>query len=616
MTRPVATLLVVLAAVALVASVAGPGAAAAGTAQVNNSTETPTATETATASPTPTPTATETPTPSSSPSSSSDYTLGELRNPGRQLDNAPSSVRLDQDAGLLMWLHYVPAGTLSEGYSRQAARFTTRSTVVKQNRVWLRSNLVNVPESATNMTATVVAYRVASDQNGTQYATNVSVTKQQVSLRPGFSRSEIRLPKVNGEAKRVTIWLDTEEGSRVATWQFRHRSAATTKAMPLPDSAGMGALVGWGFANIGLPTLAGALGGLLIGFAMIKRARKGPGVTGVAWVFVAMPFGVLVLAMLYFNLIELFVTNPLLLALPSLGLVTVVTILYSPGSNVEKGLLLRPNLSEVTAPSGDEGRDFDVARDEVVSLVDTPDGGKAIVKDGWLAFFARIYGGLAVIENWHEARALTRMPNSTHDWLHIVSTESGEHHTERLYGYERPGLTVSLPSSWRGIVWRALITLSAGLIGWGLYPGSSVTLGLLTGGAVGLLLVLDGTPGWAYIPWGTKHHRTAYATAQKLAQEMDAADSAAESEKKRMQQAAKIERRAREKMGDYEGAYLSEMFGTGDNLSEVVDEDQESTASEEVIAAYESGEIDGEQAAEMLAARRNGASETAREGEQ
>jgi len=592
--RPAIALLVVLVALAGVAPIAAPAAATAGPAQANNSTATPVNNSTATA--------TEAP----PADSSSEYTLAELREPGRQLDNAPSSVRLDRDAGLLMWLHYVPAGTLSSGYSRSAARFTSKSTVVKQNRVWLRSNLVNVPDSADNMTATVVAYRVKSDGNGTRYATNLTVSEQQVSLSPGFSRSEISLPMVDGDAKRVTIWLSTEDGRRVATWQFKHRSAATTQDSPLPESAGMGALVGWGFVHIGLPVLAGALGGLLIGFAMIKRARKGPGATGIAMSFVAVPFVVIGLAILYFNLIELIVTNPLLLALPSLGLVSVVTVFYSPGSQVEKGVLLRPSTSETTAPSGDEGRDIDKAREEVVSFVDTADGGKAIVRDGWLAFLSRVYGGLAEVENWHEARAMTKLPNSTHDWWHIISPNSDEHHPDQLYGYERPGLTVSLPDSWTSIAWRVLFVLSAGVIGWGLYPGRSIGLGVISAGVVGLLLSLDGTPGWAYIPWGSRHHRTAYATSMMLAEEMDAADSAAESEKKRMQQEARIERKAREKMGEYEGAYLSEMFGTGDNLGAVVDEDQESSATDEIINAWEDGEINDEEAAEMLAARRNG----------
>ena len=535
-------------------------------------------------------------------SETQEYTLAELREPGRQLSNSPPSVRIAEDPGLLIWLKHVPAGALASGDSRQASKFVARSTVVKRNTVFLRTNLVSVPAGAEALTVRSVAYRVGTDRNGTETLQNVTVSESQVQLSPGFSRSAISLPQVDGEPKHVTMWL-IYDGERVATWQFEHRSAATTADAPIGAGASIGDLMRWGFINVGIPILFGGVGGVVLGLRAIKRARAGPGATGITWLIVgSVPAGV-VLAVVYFNLVELVVSNPALLALPAAFPLALLTVLYAPGSGVEKGVLVRPSITEVESPSGDEGADYERAREEVIRLVDTPDGGKAVVKDGWISFFSRIYGGLAVVDNWEEAKALTKLPDSTHDWLHILSPSSTEGPGgEDLYGYERPGLTLSLPESRLRLATRAVTVLGMSAVGWAIYPGRSVALGAVVGLATGVVLSLDGTSGWAIIPWGSKHHRRAYATASKLATEMDAADSVHKSERARMQEKATTHRQSREMAADMETAFYGEMFGTSADLGDqLVDANSgDGDAAEAVVAAVKEGDLDTEQALALL----------------
>lgn len=512
---------------------------------------------------------------------------------------------------MMVWLKHVPAGALADEDSRTASQFISRDTIVKRNTILVRANLAEVPIGADNMTIVVAAYRVGSD-NGTQFVRNLTVSRQQIRFTPGFHISTVDLSQVNGDAKHVTMWLRNEDGETVATWQFKHRSAATTQDAPLSADASMGDLVMWAFAHIGLYILIGGVAGVLVGFALVKRAYTGPGNDGIGTLVLLSIPGVLVLAFVYFNLVELFVTTPALFALPSFGMLVVLTILASPGTDIDKGILIRPSVTEVESPSGADGVDWETSKEKVVKLVDADDG-KARVEEGWLPFFARIYGGAAVIENWDEARALTPLHDSTHDWWHVLSPSSKDQYGDDLMGYERPTLTVAAPDSWKGIAWRLLVIAIAGLTGWQLYPGTSIALGVLTAGAVAVLVSLDGEDGSAHIPWGSKHHRRAYATASMLAEEMDAADSVDESEQKRMAEKATTERKAREKAAGYESAFVGEMLGTEPDFDDLVDApgngSDETATRERVMARVDAGDLSVEQALKLLDAGDNAAAD-------
>jgi hypothetical protein len=598
-----------LAAVLLLAAPLGGAVGGVGQPDAGNGTATPTATpsdapaedsRTPTATPSDHEAATDT-----SPTPKSDdgprYSLAKLEKPGRQLDNSPPSVRLSRNPGLLVWMKHVPAASPSGGWDRDAAKFVSRDTNVKRNEVYLRANLVRPPPGADNMTAVVATYRVGTDENGSEVVRNLSVRREQVAFQAGFAQSKVSLPQIDGDPKRVTVWLRSKDGDRLATWRFRHRSAATTQEAPLPADASRGDVAMWAVQHYGLPILVGAILGAFLGFIAIRKALAGPGSKGVGTLLIIALPGLVVLVLVYFNLVELFVTNPILTGIPAAALLCLLTVLYGPGERIEKGLLLRPSVTEVESPSGEDGVDFENAEDDVVKLVDAGDDGKAIVEEGWLPFFARIYGGLAVVENWHEARALTRVTGK-HDWWHVLSATERPH-GDHLYRHIPPSLTLSLPESRMAIAVRALVVAGAGLVGWSLYPGNSIALGVLSAGAVAVLVSLDGADGEARIPFGSKHHRRAYATASKMAEEMDAADSVDKAERERMKEKATTERKAREKAAGYESEYIGAMLGADPDLGDLVDADGGGggpTSDQQVAAALAREDISREQAVKLL----------------
>lgn len=504
---------------------------------------------------------------------------------------------------MLVWVKHVPAAALSSEDDREAAEFVEPSTNVKRNSVMLRANLVEVPNGGEDMTAVVAAYYVGTDGNGTETVRNLTVRRQQVSFEPGFSQTLIDLPQVDGRPKKVTMWLKTQDGQTVGTWHFKHRSSATTRSAPLDSDASMGDLASWGFVHIGIPILIGGVGGVLIGFAFLKRAYTGPGSGGVGTLMILSVPIAFVLMLTYFNLVELFVTNSVLFAIPASVMLLLLTVIAAPGTQAEKGLLFRPSVTEVESPSGDEGVDFESARDKVIKLVNA-DGQKAVVKDGWIQFLARIYGGAAIVDNWSEAKALTRLDDSAHEWWHVLSPSSAEEFGDDLFGYERPTLTITTPDSLVSLATRGGIALFAGLVGWQIYPGTSVLLGLISFATVAVLVSLDGEDGYAHIPFGSKHHRRAYSTAVTLATEMDAADSVEESEKKRMQEKATTERKSREKAAAYESAFVGEMLGTEIDMDDLVDAPGNEGASGQsttLIEQVRNGSVSVEQALEQLA---------------
>jgi hypothetical protein len=533
--------------------------------------------------------------------SDSRYTLEELRQPGRQLDNAPASVRLAQHPGLLVWMQYVPAGAATNSQDREAAKFVTPDTTVERNEVMLRANLVEIPAGARNMTATVVAYHVGT-HNGTKRPENVTVRQQQVSFSRGFAQVPVDLPQVDGEAKRVTVWLQTKDGATVATWRFKHRSAATTQAVPPGATNDLGSLVAWALLNVGLYIGIGALVGVILGVAAVKRAITGPGSAGLGTLLVWLIPAGLVGGMVYFGIVELFVTQPALFALPSAAAMFIVTVVLSPGSDPEKSLFVRPRYEEVdqSPAGGEDAADFATAKTETLKLANT-DRGKAVIRPGWLPFLARIYGGVAVVENWDEATALVRCPDSAHAALHILRPTPAEDHEADLIPFDPPTLTASLPDSWPAVAWRAAVVAVLGLVGYQMYPGTSVTLGVASAGATALLVSLDGKPGSAYIPWGSRHHRRAWATAQKFAEEVDAADSAEQAEQKRLKQRAREERKSREKAAARESAFLGEILGVKPPMDEAVDAARSDASSvAEIAAAVDAGDLSAEEGLTLL----------------
>jgi hypothetical protein len=597
--RLLAVVLALVAMASLVAPALAVGVAPA--AAANNSTATPTttatpqpelettpaATETPTPAPTPTPTRTATASPTATPTPASSgpvdvasadgvtWTLSELQKPGQRVSGSPAGYRIAEPPGMSIWATFTPASNPAarEG-ARNAWRFVSPSTTVRRDTVRLRTILSQDPDllDADDMTAVVVAYRTSSDANGSRTVRNVSVREQSVAFGRGWSNVSVALPPTNGHARQVALLLRSDDGETIARWHFKHRSSALSQDAPVPDNPSNSDLLEWGMLTLVLPVVVGALTGVGTASAALYRARAPP---GYGWVKTAAAVGLVYAAVavsLWLSVGQALVAAaPVVLAVATFLAFLVVGIELVGERRVRRALALKPDVTKAPAPSGDRGHDWLTATSRVYLLAPMPgaeegdgddDGDMAVVLPGWLRFLARAAGGTATVENWSDADSRIRM-SGHHDELLLVDPEADTNRS-LLSSYSAPSFTLKSRDTFLGNFVRIVLPmLAAGAAyavlaptGMGALPIAAL-VALLGWG----LAFVGGTDGNAVIPFASVHARRAFATALGMAREVDAAKSAEEAERKRLEAEAQTERRAAEKAGDRAGSFLKTILG-------------------------------------------------------
>ncbi|MBB6645071.1 hypothetical protein [Halobellus ruber] len=407
--------------------------------------------------------------------SDAEYTIDELRQDGKHY-SVPSA-RIVPAEERIFWLEHTPANQPWRDVTKanNGPKFDTGQTL-KTNTLYLRTIRAQTDqESATVM---IVSWdretREVTRGNTTTtepYAANVTVQEQQVTLGSGWAMGEVELPR-HDETKRVTMWVNGHEDT--ARWTFTHRSVAFTQPIDVGSWSEF-VLLATGFIIV--PAVAfGAYGGRKVR-SWIDRAGAPPG-HGLGYylgVTTVITLGIVFGA--YYYAAEVIVTVPFVLG-AYVGVVYIGYMLATHEGSTESQLFWKPHIDSVESFTSTRlpavGSDSD--QDSLSFSEDMPFGtmqsyrvldegqaGLSIVRNGWLAFLARLKGGRARIENADELRTRFSLWESPWSEVFIIDPDA-----EELLEYEPPGLRLKTPEvdSWTDLVWPAVLLIGAVVLAW------------------------------------------------------------------------------------------------------------------------------------------------------
>jgi len=381
-------LVVVLAVLALVASLA-PAVAVAGSQQETGNT---------TATPTPSPTATPGTT-SSTVSQSDAPGIDELQRGGQPVAKDAQSLRLTDDR--FWWLIAWPAGTSGAPTNDKWGYVGDEDLqTVQKNAVYLRTFALESGSETVKIAYWEPKTKTVQRGNTTETvrtAANVSVQEVELTYERGRPTLEIPL-KQHSDPTQVTMWLESDPDTR---WVFEHHSIATTQSAGI-DSEGdyLRSVI----LDFGWIIVVGLLGGGLSIRAAMRRAGIGPQWGYLPWVIGWSLSTGLALLIDYSAIANFVVENPWSIAVwvVVLGL---LIMLETFQQNVRKVRFVQPKVEDATSPRGESvlGR---IGESEVTKrIVKLPNGGHAVVGQGPRRFLARLVGEPATFENYDERAA-------------------------------------------------------------------------------------------------------------------------------------------------------------------------------------------------------------------
>jgi hypothetical protein len=459
--------------------------------------------------------------------SASDLTLDELQQDGTHYST--ESMRLDSSTPRIWWLEHEPPNNpmASVSKSTNGPKFASGDTL-SSNRIFLRTQVAQ--EGGLTRTVKIASWqrgqRTVKSGNTTStqpVAENVTVTTQQVQFDPIQGVAEVSIPQ-HDEAHEITMWVDSAPNE--ARWRFTHESVATTQPIPINTYSDF-LLYGAGF--IILP----AVGMMGYGSKKIKnavdRAGKGPGHGFAYYAIVSTILAGAVIGFAYVQLAEIIVTVPFVLG----GYVALIGAGYTLATHegkTESKLFWQPHIKDVTAfaesslpttgGDGDGGadklsfsEDMPLGKMQDYTVLDEGQRGISVVRDGWLAFLARIKGGRAKIENAEELKTRFSLAQSEWDECFIVDPDA-----DTLLDYEPPGLRLKTPDfeGYQDMLWPAAVVLGVGA---GVYQLAQI-YGVVAWAAVVVLLpvlvwwkAVEGTDSRCHIDPAPAATRAAYGTA-------------------------------------------------------------------------------------------------------
>lgn len=476
---------------------------------------------------------------------SDDYTLDELRQDGPRPAGADPGVRMTDSR--MFWVIYWPASnpTANPGEDKKW-QYLKPSTTVGRNNVFLRTVAFDDKREVVKLVYWEQGERTVKQGNTTttkQVPVNVTEDTVVVDLERGQPTVKIPL-KQHDEPVHVTMWV---EGVPDARWTFKHHSVATQSSIAIDT---------WNDYLWRATTdffLWILLGGFVAGVLAkkgIDRAGRGPGYGYGPWIVGLTILSGFAIAALYTSLAELVVVLPQFMAAYIVGVFFVI-LLETLSVRESKALFLQPQLEHTTGPSGDDAYDIISTEAEEHTLVRMPEGGLAVVRNGLLAFLARVFGRAAYLKTVTprvrsdgRVRRSTRieMEDSKWDELFLVDPEAEQvvDHTAEGWSFELPPLDREHAPKYLPAV--GIIAVFGGVA----YTMPSVALPAVGAGAV-LLAAWAATPvdGAAeYVP-APVHFREAYGTIVRQIEGYDAANTIEEAtgqlQKERIRKESKVE---------------------------------------------------------------------------
>jgi len=525
------------------------------------------------------------------------FTLAELKQDGEHVD--VPSVRLGDRTQF--WLVYWPASNpFAEVGSSEGGEYLPERHTVGRNQVYLRTWAYEDRVETVHLVYWTEGTRTVQRGNATteqQVATNVTHVTQQVTIERGRPTVEIPLAQ-HDTPVRVTMWI---EGHEWARWTFSHHSVATTQAVNIDSEGDYLTELFTDFLWVVLPGLP--LVGLL-GRKAIDRAYRGPYAAYTPWIIGFVVCGGLAVATLYESLAELVVAAPQLIGVSIVVLVGIVLV-ETWTNNVSEALFLQPKLEHSTSPTGEDAYDIVGFEAETHTVVSTGSGA-ALLKDGLLGFFARIWGKVAHLEQrgWlaDSMRRQTRIlsEHSSADELYLVDPEA-----DSVVEYEAEGWTLSFPEL-RAHPLPYIAVVGAAAVGYVLVQGAYLSAPMAAGGLVAGVLAWGATPtdgAAGYVP-APPHFRQAFGTVATLiegysdAQTIEEAKDELDRERisKHQDVESEIEQRDATLIREMEGGEIPATIRGEGGHDDVVDEEDDGIVErdEPADAAADGGEAGGE----------------------
>jgi hypothetical protein len=475
-------------------------------------------------------------------SSSSDLTVDELARDGTHYKKPSARIA----GGHVYWLTHTPA---SKPWQDEKDLVDTK--VIRSDQLYLNS----IRTASEQKTATVkIAFwerktRTVETENGTTtetVAANVSVVTREVQLGKGWPTATIDLPE-HQESVRMTMWLESAPDE--ARWTLVHHSSPYAASAGINDQ---GDYLISAVKDFIAPTLVGAF---VIGW-VVKRALERAGV-GPMWgygpwvILLSLGVGTAVFG-LFGSLAAVFVNLPHIIAGFVVGVIGVVVLeTYEVG--VSDARFIQPDPTAARSASGEHAVDARKARERSERIIKTPDEKVAIVRKGLRPFLARVFGSTATLEGVERLDTRIEYTQGEADELYVVSPNADE-----VLEYDPEGFEWSA---------NPLIVLAAALVaGVGLnhYVGQLAGVAAGLGAfALGSVLYLEATDGYARIKPAPAHLRSAWVSSMFLQKEADEAETLQESRRKRVEEKAKNQKDVEEALEDQDQTLIEAMHSTG-----------------------------------------------------
>lgn len=489
----------------------------------------------------------------SGPPAGGDLTKTQLTRDGTRVGESPESVRLQ---GRQMWwaVHW-PAGGVGTSPGDPTDpnfEYLTSETVVDRNAVWLRT--VNIREPYTQ-TVTVATYDLETtedyDGSTTTQPANVSVQQQEIEVGQGWVISEISLPP-SDDKEHVAMWMGDDPDTELR-WVFDHQT--TTSAQGLPFST-YGGLFGWVGPWFVLPLIIGSVTAIGGAKAVVRRTGVGPGLSTAQWSFLFGTGAFLFVWAYYGEVTQLIVDYPFIPAVYISAYLFAVSIdRFTAYTSLVR--FIQPTLNAVTSPKGSTAADQIEARERTARLIDRPDEPGAVASDGLVPFLARLASGkaatLRTVDPGHEAADHTGETNTEKDPLQCRVPVTNGAVDEKIITH--PKMDEPIDYTPEGFQFAGFdsenLDFTSALLAVGVIGAVALAANAWFGPTLAATVAVVGVAVWrveavegeARLWLSPLHYRSARATAQHLAAELDDADTISEEREKRLRQAMDTEKK-------------------------------------------------------------------------
>jgi len=475
-------------------------------------------------------------------SSSSELTVDELARDGTHYKKPSARIA----NGHVFWLTHTPA---SEPWRDEKDLLDTNT--VRSDELYLNS--IRTSSEAKTVTVKIAFWerqtRTVETQNGTTtetVAANVSVVSREVQLGKGWPTATIDLPE-HQEPVQMTMWF--ESAPEEARWTLVHHSSPYSQSANINDQ---GDYLTSAAKDFIAPTLVGAFA---IGWVVkraLERAGVGPMWGYAPWIMLLSIGGGFTVFSLFGSLAAVFVELPHIIAGFVVGVIGVVVLeTYEVG--VADARFIQPEPEAARNASGEHAVDARKARERSERIIKTPDEEVAIVRKGLVPFLARVFGSTATLEGHEHLDTRIEYTQGEADELYVVSPNA-----EDVLEYEAESFEWSA---------NPLIVIGAALVaGVGLnhYLGQLAGVaGALGTFALGAILYLEATDGYAHVDPAPAHLRSAWVSSMYLQKEADEAETLQESRRKRVEEKAKNQKDVEEALEEQDQTLIEAMHSTG-----------------------------------------------------